>query len=177
MPIYRTIPLLTKQDVQRFWIKVDKSPGHGPKGDCWEWQNCRDDDGYGCFGVQGRVYRATRIVYSLEHASDDITHLMVCHSCDNPPCCNPDHLSLGTSSSNLEDAARKGRMARGNKHGKRCNNSAPRWSAVTPEIVIELHRLHNTQGLSAAALGRKFNLYERHVHNILNGDCWRDFMP
>lgn len=38
--------------------------------------------------------------------------LSVCHTCDNPRCCNLDHLFLGTHAENMADAARKGKFAK-----------------------------------------------------------------
>ena len=65
---------------------------------CWEWQGsvrC----GYGKIrSVNGEHHGAHRVAYCDEHGLDigDIRGLVVRHSCDNPPCCNPSHLRLGT---------------------------------------------------------------------------------
>lgn len=34
---------------------------------------------------------------------------MVAHSCDNPPCCNPRHLTAETQSENMQEAISRGR--------------------------------------------------------------------
>jgi hypothetical protein len=76
----------------------------GAPDDCWEWRGNRNNRGY---GKLGKIY-AHRVAYEL--ASGPIpSGLEVMHSCDNPPCCNPAHLSVGTHADNMQDMARKGR--------------------------------------------------------------------
>jgi len=71
---------------------------------CWEWQGTINNRGY---GKLDRLY-AHRFAY--QQANGPIPPgLEVMHSCDNPPCCNPSHLSVGTHTDNMKDMARKGR--------------------------------------------------------------------
>lgn len=86
----------------RFWAKVRKSDG------CWPWIKSRQPYGYGRFNYQGKQVQAHRVAWILTNGPipDD---LCVLHSCDNPPCCNPDHLFLGTKGDNNRDCIRKGR--------------------------------------------------------------------
>lgn len=86
---------------ERFWANVDKSAG--PEG-CWPWTGTTDEDGYGRFNVGGRPIRAHRYVFGV---AAERGHVL--HKCDNPPCCNRDHLSLGTHLDNMRDKAAKGR--------------------------------------------------------------------
>src|ERR1700756_2891954 len=90
----------------RFWAKVAKGPG------CWEWQGKRHYKGYGHFTVRGQGRRRTLKAHrvSWELANGPIPEgLHVLHSCDNPPCVNPDHLFLGTDMDNVHDRDAKGR--------------------------------------------------------------------
>lgn len=97
---------------QRFWPKVDKSPGHGPWGDCWIWTATLFRGGYGKFSVATSACdHAHRVSWRL--ANGPITDgLNVLHRCDNRPCIRPDHLFLGTLADNNEDMANKGRKYR-----------------------------------------------------------------
>ena len=98
---------------ERFWSKVDKG---GPD-ECWLWQAATDGWGYGRSSVRGKTKLAHRVSYELEKGPIP-EGLCVCHSCDVPPCVNPQHLFVGTQQDNITDRYKKGRSASGEKHGR-----------------------------------------------------------
>jgi hypothetical protein len=75
---------------------------------CWLWTKGRNPQGYGRVRVLGEVWRAHRLSYAW-HVADLGDCMLVCHRCDVPACINPDHLFLGTSMDNVQDALAKGR--------------------------------------------------------------------
>lgn len=90
---------------ERFWQRVTV----GPEDQCWEWQGPFNHYGYGLIGdALGTPQRAHRVSYEI-HKGPIPDGLVVMHSCDNPPCVNPAHLSVGTVADNNWDRARKGR--------------------------------------------------------------------
>lgn len=96
---------------ERFWEKVDK---RGPD-ECWEWTANRYRNNYGCFMLKaGTSIPAHRFAHILTHGSI-ASDILVCHSCDNPPCCNPAHLWPGTPKENAQDMIAKGRQNRTRK--------------------------------------------------------------
>lgn len=115
-------PLVTSvivgNDEARFWSYVDKSGGPDA---CWPWTGTRSPDGYGQFGIRadGRtvIMNATRwILGNLRGRplAPGNQEECACHHCDNPPCCNPAHLYIGTHADNMADMAERKRQPKAN---------------------------------------------------------------
>ena len=141
-------PFLSPRDISRFWSHVDV---RGPD-ECWPWTAAiRKGNGYGCFVTKFGLYLAHRIAYYIQH-QDDPGFLLVCHHCDNPPCCNGKHLFKGTNRDNSNDRIAKGRS------GKRpCGESHGR-SKLTANDVIEIRKLRLTTKISSRSLAKQFGV-------------------
>jgi hypothetical protein len=141
-----------------FWPSVDRS-GDG----CWPWTgNLHPGSGYGRFWLNGRLWRAHRIAYELTYGPIP-AGLMVCHTCDNPPCCRPEHLFPGTSLVNMQDKMAKGRGNTGVKNGH---------ARLTPALVEAIRHRYATGNISYGKLADEFGLESSHVWKIVNRKQW-----
>lgn len=142
-----------------FWSKVKR----GAADECWEFQGPRHDrDRYGMFSVKNRIRRAHRVAYELGRGPIPES-LCVLHECDNPPCCNPAHLFLGTKKRNMEDAKSKKRHAYGSRHGR----------AVLNEDQVHTMRKQYAVGVYMESLARELNLHSITVMRAITGQTWK----
>jgi len=95
---YRYLQFFTPADFERFWSKVDKTPGFGPKGECWRWTDVPSAQGYGLISVGGRNgkrFTAHSVSCELAHGPTPPKY-ETDHLCRNRICVNPDHLEAVT---------------------------------------------------------------------------------
>lgn len=85
-------------------VKIDHETG------CWNWQGQLNNKGYGRISLPHQNSRYTHRVAYAEFIGPIPNGLVVCHKCDNPQCCNPRHLFVGTFRQNMQDAKSKGRL-------------------------------------------------------------------
>ncbi len=159
MSQYQPRPIkLTEADKIRFWEKIDR---RGPD-NCWEWQAARHQRGYGLFKLNGLMYRAHRVAFAVTNGD---TNLLVCHTCDNPPCCNPNHLYAGTAYDNHCDCLNRGRDA--DRRGEKSGNVK-----LTESDVCEIRRLY-TDGWLQCKIAEEYGISRQHVSRICRGKRWK----
>lgn len=136
---------------ERVAFKTDSSGGPDS---CWPWTGTKNRYGYGRFRADGREMNAHRAAWIAERGQIG-EGLVVCHRCDNPACCNPTHLFLGTVADNNADMTAKRRNRRGERHqnakltdaqviaargDRRSGRAVAREYGVAPETIYKIRR-------------------------------------
>lgn len=168
------------REVTRFWSKVDRSGGEGA---CWPWTGARKRSGYGNFFLRyGR--RGTKTIFLIAHrAAYIVTHgpisadQVVRHTCDNPPCCNPAHLLLGTQADNIQDAIGRGRWdprlgAQQVLPSTIARNTARRHLTERDIAAIIIAR---AAGHTINSVAAEYGLAGSTLQGVFCGTCYKDF--
>lgn len=144
---------------ERFWSRLERGPA------CWEWTGTRRESGYGELQTGSRERRkrlaAHRVAWELTHGPIP-DGMLVCHTCDNPPCCNPAHLFLGTHGDNMRDKCAKGRG--GYNRGEACGKAK-----LTAADVRVIRTLTGSNRQVAACYG----VTHTAIQDIRRGRTWR----
>jgi hypothetical protein len=136
-----------------FWERVQR----GTADACWLWLGSRHPQGHGQVRVNGTVIYAHRHAYVLAHGHIP-AGLIVRHRCDNPPCCNPAHLELGTVADNSRDAVER------RQHWAPRGATHPR--AKFSDALIESARCMRAGGLSNLEVAEQTGISPSYVSRI-----------
>ena len=187
----KQIPALSEKDKERFFSKIKINPETG----CHEWTASKSIKGYGNIGMSGVVVSSHRVAYLLATGIDPL-ELCVCHTCDNPPCCNPEHLWLGTNADNTLDRDKKGRgivlkgdahysrlqpwrLARGDRHGAKLKpesiskGSRNGGAKLSDSDVIEIRSRYSARDISQDVLALEFGVSRMTIQRIVLRKGWK----
>jgi hypothetical protein len=150
------------QSPETFWERVDRSGGEDA---CWPFTGLwSDPKGYRRVSVTAKHWLAHRYAHFLATGEKPE---VVCHSCDNPPCCNPRHLFSGTLQSNMADCVAKGRHARGEHRPN---------AILTTQAVAEI-KARWAQRRDTGRLATEFGVSPSLISQIAHGTRWKHVAP
>lgn len=144
---------------QRFWKKVDKRAPN----ECWPvrggWKR------YGTMRIPGENRNAGlhRIAYELL-VGPIPNGMLVMHACDNPRCCNPAHLGIGSGLDNQRDMIEKGRKLTGAARGEAS------YKAILTEAKVRYIKAHPE--MTNSELAKKYGVVSNTINAIRKGKSW-----
>lgn len=152
------------------WNKVDK---RGPD-ECWPWNGFRNKEGYGRTWIKDKGYYAHRVIFdlanpgtiSLSAPRNKADPGFIRHRCDNPPCCNPNHLLLGNYQDNADDRVARNRVPRFK------STESPR-AKFSDEEVSDI-RLQKKGGATIGALALLHDVSRSCISHMLYGRSYQD---
>lgn len=164
------LALLSPDIADLFWGHVDRSAGLDG---CWPWTMDLGRKGYGRLTIHSRQFLAHRVAWVLSTGHDLPMgqSACVCHSCDNPICCNPRHLFVGTVGDNNRDGLKKGRIRpvetmRGDRH----------WNArLTPAAIVDIRTRVWLYGETAPSIAASYGVNPVTIERAADGRTWRYF--
>lgn len=148
-----------------FEQRLARNVYHDAMTGCWLY------DGHAVNGYPATRFRQKQMLVhraSWEHHNGPIpAGMFVCHRCDTPPCCNPDHLFLGTPKDNHADMVRKGRGIGPKPMRGATNNNAKLCEADIGPICAAY-----ASGLSSTVIAEGYDVAASTIQGILNGSSW-----
>lgn len=152
--------------IRAFWSKVDITDNSK---DCWNWLGAKKPTGYGNVRIDKKYRLAHRVAFELINGVIP-DGLIVCHICDNPSCCNPSHLMLGTVKSNAIDMLIKNRQRKPETAARGVNNGN---SKLHPSQVIAIRNIYSDGGITQKRLAELYGVTQPAIGSIIRNETWR----
>lgn len=132
---------------------------------CWNWTKSRNFFGYGWIWFGEKLRKTHRVVYSIVHNEELTREDFVCHSCDNPSCCNPEHLFLGNHDENMKDMVDKKRSGRREDHSQ---------AKLTFDQVREIRQKYRSMKISQRGLAKQYGVDQALICKIIQNKLWKE---
>jgi len=150
---------LSKNKPEDVWKQINRKS----EDECWEWIGKSLSKGYGHLRINNKDCYSHRMVY-IETYGSIPEGLCILHTCNNPKCCNPKHLYVGTHADNMEQMSKDGRSNMGEKHPN---------SRLSNQIIIKIRFLYSTGKYSQKCLGKMVGVSQGQISRIIKKDGWK----
>jgi hypothetical protein len=131
----------------------------GNENECWPWVGTTYSNGYGKFSEGKKPFYAHRVAWEMVNDVSIPTGRVIRHSCDNPRCVNPLHLSEGTQIDNIRDMDERGRRAKGEARSK--------LTEIQAKEIISLRGV-----VSPSILAGRYDVNQNTIRGIQAGRNW-----
>jgi hypothetical protein len=152
-----------------FWAKVDQRA----ETECWPYTGAKKRaiprgprDEYGMVMWRGHIAHAHRVALLLSKGEPPAGKPHALHRCDNPPCCNPEHLEWGSAQDNMDQMA-----ARGRRRAPHHRSEDVGTAKLTPAAAREIRAAFPS--VSARTLAVKFGVQEPAIYRVLRRETWK----
>lgn len=161
--------MLSKELKKKIGFLLETKTRKAPNG-CLEWMKGKDGAGYGLQNIKElsknhHPVRAHVLSWIYHYGYWPKRPKCVCHKCDNPSCCNPDHLFVGTHKDNMADCKNKGRNV------FLFGENSP-LAILTDDKVRQIRHLHS-EGLGYRKLSKMFNYDRAGIRKIVKLKIWK----
>ncbi len=159
---YKNKPCFKKLSAEEYFFKQISTEDHIDN--CWIWVGHRNKQGYGRLRVKRKDWVSHRYSWTI-YNGDILSGLCILHRCDNPPCCNPDHLFIGTHQDNSKDMVikKRNRDDKGSKH--------PMHKLNENQVLHIRDSIKNGEKQSKLAI--KYNVGPMTISNIKYRKSWK----
>jgi hypothetical protein len=155
----------TGQRVKRSWSIRERLDfwSERVESGCLEWRGSDDGRaGYPKITISNRSYYAHRVSWEDATGLTVPDGMVLRHSCDNPPCIEPTHLTPGTQAENVGDQIARHRLVR-------MRGATHVLSKLTPEQVQEIRDRFDRGGVTKAELAREYEISATGVWRVITG--------
>jgi len=148
---------------QRFELYYEEKDGEDA---CWVWKMEKDEWGYGGIDDNGKFRKAHRVSYEL-HNGEIPDGALICHTCHNEACVNPEHLYAGTPQSNVDDAIERGTFMESRPKGEEVGTSK-----LTREEVADIKRRYKDTDVTQGELADEYDMGQTQISRIVRNERW-----
>lgn len=142
--------------------------------ECLEWKGSTDSKGYGQIRAFGKLILVHRIALQIKIGRLFIEEEKALHTCDNPSCCNPDHLFIGTQKDNVADMMKKGRNGGQFQKGHTgLASPSKRFKKFKKETIIAAREEHEKTGIGHKRLAKKYGMSPGNMRAVLKRSTWK----